>query len=68
MTDVKKAPEAASVAEGQARCRVLKAGDGKISKGVHDINGEHYFDKGDEFVTSQAIATNLEDRGFIEIQ
>lgn len=67
MTEAKK-PDQAPAAEGTARCRVLKNGDGKISKGVHDLNGEHYFAKGDEFTTEKTIADNLEDRGFIEIQ
>lgn len=68
MTEVKKPDQAPAVAAGTARCRVLKNGDGKISKGVHDLNGEHYYAKGDEFTTEKTIADNLEDRGFVEIQ
>lgn len=62
-TDAKKPAD-----DGKVLCRVLKNGDGKISKGVHDLNGEHYFAKGDEFHAEKATADALEDRGFVEIQ
>lgn len=61
-----KAPK--TFPKGHVVCRVLKAGDAKISKGVHGLNGEEYFAKGDEFATEKTIADNLEDRGFIEVQ
>lgn len=68
MTDAKTDAKKPAAPHGHVLCRVLKNGDGKISKGVHDLSGEHYFAKGDEFHAEKAIADALEDRGFVEIQ
>lgn len=68
MTDAKTDIKKPAADDGRVMCRVLKNGDGKISKGIHDLDGEHYFAKGDEFHAEKGIADLLEDRGFIEIQ
>lgn len=68
-TDKKaEAPKAEAKAPDTAVVRILKAGDGKVSKGQHDLNGEHYYAKGEEVLLPIAIATALENRGFVEIQ
>lgn len=68
--DGKAGGAAPALAAGLARVRVLKAGDGKVAKGVHDADngGEQYYAKGDEFAVAEAVAIALEDRGFVEIQ
>ncbi|MEL7445091.1 MAG: hypothetical protein AAGK02_04675 [Pseudomonadota bacterium] len=51
-----------------AACRVLKAGDGKISTGVYLKGmGNMTYDKGDEFEAPLHAARSLEDRGLVEI-
>lgn len=50
-------------------CRVLKAGDGKVSMGEHIGGiGDAFYEKGEKFMTERVIATALEDRGFVEIE
>ena len=64
MTDTAKA--APAKAEG-TKVRVLKKGEGKISKGIR-IGGEsQYFAKSEEVVLPDDIAISLEDRGLVEI-
>ena len=51
------------------RCRVLKAGDGKISTGQHVAGvGEVHFERGEEFDCAERTALLLEDRGYVEIE
>lgn len=64
MTETIKA--APAKAEG-AKARVLKKGDGKISKGFR-IDGEsQYYAKGDEVSFPDEVAVALEARGYIDI-
>lgn len=57
----------AKPAEGEVLCRVLKAGDGKISKGVHVASkGDETWSRNDVFPASREIAEGLEARGFVE--
>ncbi|MFA6043624.1 MAG: hypothetical protein WC718_01455 [Phycisphaerales bacterium] len=50
-------------------CRVLKAGDGRISMGVHIASiGDAFYEKGETFQAPIDLATGLEDRGYVEIQ
>jgi FKBP-type peptidyl-prolyl cis-trans isomerase len=49
--------------------RVLKAGDGKVSRGQHIGGvGEDHYERGEVFSVATSIAQELEDRGFVEIQ
>lgn len=50
-----------------ARARVLKKGDGKISKGVIVGGERQYYAKGDEVSFPDEIAVALEARGYIDI-
>ncbi len=74
-TNTKAAPVAApeAVPAGFVLCRVLKNGDGKVSKGVTALDDEgqtveQYYAKGDEFAVAKAIGDALESRGFVEVQ
>lgn len=50
-------------------CRVLKNGDGKVSMGEHIGGiGDAFYEKGEKFMVERAIATGLEDRGYVEIE
>jgi hypothetical protein len=50
-------------------CRVLKAGDGKVSMGIHVASiGDAFYEKGEKFSIERAIAVALEDRGLVEIE
>lgn len=50
-------------------CRVLKAGDGKISTGVHgNRGGEELYEFKEEFAVAKSIALALEARHYVEIQ
>lgn len=63
------APEAAAPVEGRVNLRVLKKGDGKISKGVHvAAQGDEKFAMGDVFECSREAADAYEDAGMGEIQ
>lgn len=55
--------------KGHVSMRVLKAGDGKISKGVHVPGvGDLKYKQGDVIDGAKAhLAAQLEDRGFVEI-
>jgi hypothetical protein len=49
--------------------RVLPMGDGKVNMGVHVKGvGEAHYKKGEKFPIGQAIAIELEERGFVEIE
>jgi hypothetical protein len=49
--------------------RVLPKGADKISMGVHAAGvGEAHYERGETFPVALDIATELEDRGFVEIQ
>jgi hypothetical protein len=48
-------------------CMVLKAGDGKISKGERDANSDIYYDRHDKPEFPVEIARALQERGFVEI-
>lgn len=64
MTETTK--EAPAKAEG-TKARVLKNGDGKISKGVRVSGARQFYKKGDEITLPDATALSLEDRGYVEI-
>ena len=67
----RKAEEAPPAApeDPPALCRVLKAGDGRISTGHHFAgHGDAFYEKGETFVAARSIALALEDRGLAEIQ
>lgn len=64
MTETTKPAPAKAVG---AKVRVLKAGDGKISKGFRDAGERQFYAKGDEITVSDEIAQALEARGFAEI-
>lgn len=64
-------PPKAAVPDGFKACRVLKRGDGQVSKGYTEVGDdgitrEQYYAKGDELHLPAAIADALEDRGFVE--
>ena len=49
-------------------CRVLKAGDGKVSMGIHvPAVGDAFYERGETFSIERSIAVALEDRGLVEI-
>ena len=49
-------------------CRVMKAGDGKISTGEHVAGvGEVHYDRGETFTCVSTTAASYEDRGWVEI-
>lgn len=63
----------ATAPAGHKLCRVLKAGDGKVSKGAFEaeedgIRREQYYAKGDEFSLPADMADTLENRGLVETQ
>lgn len=64
------AEAAAVAASGMVICRVLKAGDGKISKGYLDVetNTDAVFAFADKPTLPRLIAEALEARNFVEIQ
>lgn len=64
------AEAAAVAASGMVVCRVLKAGDGKISKGYLDLetNADAVFAFADKPTLPRLIAEALEARNFVEIQ
>jgi uncharacterized protein (UPF0548 family) len=50
-------------------CRVLKAGDGRVSMGIHiGAIGDAFYEKGEKFTIERSIATALENRGLVEIE
>lgn len=55
---------------GFVQVRVLKKGDGQVSKGYTDpANGaQAYYAKGDTFTVAESIGRQLEDRGFVEVE
>lgn len=69
----KAARQAAKVAKDpepivMVQCRVMKAGDGKISTGLHVAGiGEVHYERDETFPAEQATATGYEDRGWVEI-
>lgn len=53
---------------GRVKVRVLKKGHNKISKGVHVPGmGDLKYDHGAELTMARAAATQLEERGFVEV-
>lgn len=58
-----KAPET-TLDAGSVRCRVTKAGDGKVFTG----NGDERFAWNDMIVLPRSVAESLEKRYFVEIQ
>lgn len=63
MTETIKAP----VKTGGANARVLKQGDGKISKGTRINSERQYYAKGDHVTLPDDVAAELEDRGYVEL-
>lgn len=50
-------------------CRVLKAGDGRVSMGIHIAGvGDAFYERGETFKIERSIAADLEDRGLVEIE
>jgi hypothetical protein len=50
------------------QCRVLKRGDGRISRGRHyDGIGEDHYELGETFPAERVNAVQLEDKGYVEI-
>ena len=65
MTKAASAPAAKSA----VTCRVLKAGDGRISTGEHTPGeGDRTYARGDVFQASAETAAELEARGLVEAQ
>lgn len=59
----------APAAEDMVTCRVLKAGDGKISMGQHFGGiGDAHYERGETFQCVRSTALELEDRFYVEIQ
>jgi len=51
------------------QARILKAGDGKISTGIHiPGKGDVYHERGTVLTLERSIARGLEARGFVEIE
>lgn len=51
------------------KCRVLKAGDGKVSMGEHIGGiGDAFYERGETFEIEESIGLALEDRGLVEIE
>jgi len=58
----------AAVPPGYVRCRVLKAGDGKISTGEHLAGvGDLTYARNDVFNMPRPVGEELENRGLVEI-
>lgn len=50
-------------------CRVLKAGDGKVSMGEHVAGiGDAFYERGETFTIERSIGEALENRGLVEIE
>lgn len=60
----------AKAGDEKVNVRITKAGDGKVSTGEYDAenNCDAYYKKGAVVTLARSIATDLEDRGFVEIQ
>lgn len=69
--DEPDADEPASLAPGEAKIRVLKLGDGKVSTGRDDVFGSGVVfgraRKGDFLTVAQSVAEALEAKGYAEI-
>lgn len=60
--------EVAQVEPEKVTVRVLKAGNEKISMGVHVAGiGEAHYEHGETFVVALPIAEELEERGYVEV-
>ena len=61
--------DAAAPPADMVSCRVLKAGDGKVSMGTHIAGiGDAFYERNETFRVEREIAVALEDRGYVEIE